>query len=890
MNYFRRSRLQFVAISFVFLFSIFSLKAQDTSRYSVKMAESIISRSSSGYGSWDYVTGTVLRGMEEVWRITGDETYYNYIKKTVDNVISSDGTISGYTLSDYNIDEIKEGCQLLLLYKQTGEEKYKTAAETLRLQLENHPRTTRGGFWHKQRYTNQMWLDGLYMGSPFYAEYSELFSDEAGLDDVVLQITEVDTHTYDESAKLHYHGWDEAKTQSWADPVTGCSESFWGRAIGWYAMAIVDVLDYLPQDHAGRDTVLGIFNRLAEGIALYQDADTLVWWQVVDRGRDENNYIESSASCMFTYALAKGVRLGYIDESYKQVAIDGFQGIIDNFITKNSDGTITLEQTCSSAGLSSDRDGSYEYYTQQAGYRSNDGKGLAPFMLAALEIEMMDSVYPPGNLYADSLDKDGVYLSWFDNSQNETGFVLEKSINGGSFEKIADLAADATRYTDTSLVSLASYVYRIMAVNAIDSSVYSNETSITVPNLSGVPGKATDPQPADEEAQVSLSTILQWEEGELSDSSRVYFGTTNPPPYILTTTGTSFDPDTIYYDSTYYWHIDPVNEYGVTSGDLWTFYARQTGKLVGYWNFSEESGSIIADSSGFANDGEWQNMDESNRVFGYRDQSLYFNGSDQYVEIPHDDVFNFSDGSFTICFYLKQPSSDISTNKEFRYVIKGSHTQSTSAGTSGNRYEIFSDADEGDFRFVIDDNSNKTALRYNVLSSVMTDDWVHIATVRDTDKDKLFLYIDGELIDSVADITGDISQDENLYFGYAPEKGAYLNGKLDEVRFYSYALDSNAIKAIMEAPINDVQVQDNLNDENIFHIFPNPATNTVTIDIEGGFQNASVELVDLCGKTILQKQLSSDNNQLDLGEIDKAVYLLKFEIGNKVIVQKLLVQ
>lgn len=360
--------------------------------WSVRMAESIMLRYPNGYGNWDYVTGTVLKGFEELWRRTGDPRYFDYIKKTVDNVVNTNGTIDNYRLSDYNIDEINEGRMLLLLYKETGEEKYKQAADILRSQLENHPRTSECGFWHKQRYPHQMWLDGLYMGCPFYAEYGKLFNEPEDFDDVVNQLTLMEIHARDSTTGLLYHGWDESRNQEWADPVTGRSPSFWGRAIGWYAMAIVDVLDYLPTDHTGRDSVIAILQRLADAVSDFQDDSTGVWWQVMDQGDREGNYLESSVSCMLVYALAKGVRLGYIDESYSTVAEKGYQGILKEFITENTDSTINLTRTCITAGLGNGRDGTYNYYVNETGIRSNDGKGVGPFITASIEIELMEGL------------------------------------------------------------------------------------------------------------------------------------------------------------------------------------------------------------------------------------------------------------------------------------------------------------------------------------------------------------------------------------------------------------------------------------------------------------------------------------------------------------------
>jgi unsaturated rhamnogalacturonyl hydrolase len=440
------------------------------------MAESIMSRSPEGITKWDYVSGTIFEGFEEVWRTTGDDKYYNYINKSVSGLVKTNGDITGYDVAEYNIDDVKEGTEILTIYKQINNPAYKLAAENIREQFYGHPRTNEGGFWHKKIYPWQMWLDGLYMGCPFYTEYGRLFNEPDIYDDVMHQITQMEKHARDSVTGLLYHGWDESRTQAWADPVTGRSPCFWGRAMGWYAMAIVDVLDFLPENHEYRDTIIGVFQRLAKAIADYQDPEKKVWWQVLDRGGDENNYTESSASCMFVYALAKAIRLCYIDQSYLQVVMDGYNGILNEFIEENQDGTINLTKTCSGAGLGGSpyRDGSYEYYTQVALYRKNDGKGMGPFMMASAELEMMDSLYPVALLMADSITSAGVFLGWSANPADADGILVERKSNE-IFEVIATIDPDINHYTDNSdLQPETIYTYRIRSYNSSDTSFASN--------------------------------------------------------------------------------------------------------------------------------------------------------------------------------------------------------------------------------------------------------------------------------------------------------------------------------------------------------------------------------------------------------------------------------
>jgi unsaturated rhamnogalacturonyl hydrolase len=233
-----------------------------------------------------------------------------------------------------------------------------------------------------------MWLDGIYMASPFYAEFAKTFGEPEGFDDAVHQITLIESHTRDAQTGLLYHGWDESKSQRWANPATGCSPCFWGRAVGWYVMAIVDVLDFLPQDHAGRDRIVEILTDTASALAAVQDKPTGLWYQVLDQGDRAGNYLEASASCMFVYALAKGVNKGYIGEKHLDVVKRGYKGILEHFVEVDEQGLVNLNLICSVAGLGGEpyRDGSFEYYVGEE-IVTNDYKGVGPFIMASIEIE-----------------------------------------------------------------------------------------------------------------------------------------------------------------------------------------------------------------------------------------------------------------------------------------------------------------------------------------------------------------------------------------------------------------------------------------------------------------------------------------------------------------------
>lgn len=337
---------------------------------------------------WNYENGCILTAFERMWHKTGDQRYLDYIKLNMDLFIGPDGSIATYRLEDYNVDQINQGKTLFLLLEQTGEQRYREALELLITQMKSHPRTSEGGLWHKKIYPYQMWLDGVYMTSPLLAQYAHVFGAPEWFDDVTHEILLMEKHARDPKTGLLYHGWDESKEQRWADKDTGCSPHFWGRAIGWYVMAVVDVLDFLPIDHPKRGLVIGLFYRLAEALVRVQDTDSGLWYQVLDKGTQEGNYLEASGSSMIVYALAKGARKGYLNESFRQAARQGFEGLLAHFVEKDTDGTLHLNHICSVAGLGGTpyRDGSYGYYISEP-VRRDDPKGFAPFIMACLEME-----------------------------------------------------------------------------------------------------------------------------------------------------------------------------------------------------------------------------------------------------------------------------------------------------------------------------------------------------------------------------------------------------------------------------------------------------------------------------------------------------------------------
>ncbi|NCU03850.1 MAG: glycoside hydrolase family 88 protein [Chitinophagaceae bacterium] len=365
-------------------------------RYSEKVAATVdkIWPDSLPIGSrtkWSYDMGVVLKGLESLWMRTGNVAYYNSIKNRMDYFVQNDGSIKGYELEEYNIDHVNNGKLVLMLYRITGAEKYKKAAMHLRDQLRTHPRTKEGGFWHKKIYTWQMWLDGLYMGAPFYAEYAMLFNEDTAFNDIANQFIWMENHARDPKTGLLYHAWDESKEQQWANKTTGTSPHFWARAMGWYADALVDALDYFPADHPKRKDLIGILNRLVNAIEKQQDPATGLWYDVMNYNGPgkEKNYFEASASSQFVYAVAKGVRKGYLPAAKLSIAKKGYDGIIKRFI-KEENGQTNLHGTVKVSGLGGKpyRDGSFAYYMSED-VIVNDAKGVGAFLLAAGEMEQL---------------------------------------------------------------------------------------------------------------------------------------------------------------------------------------------------------------------------------------------------------------------------------------------------------------------------------------------------------------------------------------------------------------------------------------------------------------------------------------------------------------------
>ncbi len=406
-----------IIISAVIIFLIQSIAAQ--TNYAIKLAETIMATYKDSmvvkkYAShleqdklipagqtaeqaqlsrpavWNYEMGVVLQGFEKLATFTSNNKYTGYAKNIIDHFITTEGEIRTYNVEEYNIDNIPAGRQLLHLYKNTKEEKYKTAATLLYKQLAWQPRNKIGGYWHKLKYPAQMWLDGLYMAQPFAVEYAVMFNDTEKFDDIINQFVWMEKYSRDTITGLLYHGWDESKLQKWANPKTGLSPEFWSRAMGWYMMAMVDVLDHLPANYKRRAELIAILNRLSTALVKFQDAKEGVWWQVTDKANQQLNYLESSSSAMFLYALSKAVNKKYIGINFKPAITKAFSGIIKKFVRVDGAGSVHYLQAVAGAGLGGIpyRDGSYSYYVNEP-KRDDDLKAIGPFIQACIEYELL---------------------------------------------------------------------------------------------------------------------------------------------------------------------------------------------------------------------------------------------------------------------------------------------------------------------------------------------------------------------------------------------------------------------------------------------------------------------------------------------------------------------
>ena len=351
---------------------------------------------------WSYVMGIEMEGMLDTYEAykEGNESILEYLKEYPQTMIDEKGNITGYKYEDFNLDNVRTAKFILRMHSIAPTKGTEKALKTLFKQLVNQPRTKEGVYWHKAIYANQVWLDGIFMGLPFYCNYAvqtmKPKKAEKYLNDAVDQMVKTDYRTYDEKTQLWKHAWDETHQQFWANKEDGKSQHCWARALGWYVMAMTECLDAMPENYARRQEVIDLLNKAMKSVVKYQDKKTGVWYDVLDVKSDKN-YLESTASSMFAYVLLKGYRKGYLSEEYLKAGVKAYNGILKQFIKVNADKTISLTRCCAVSGLGPGpgpyvkkpnykRDGSFEYYMSEP-IRDNDAKGVGPFIWASLEME-----------------------------------------------------------------------------------------------------------------------------------------------------------------------------------------------------------------------------------------------------------------------------------------------------------------------------------------------------------------------------------------------------------------------------------------------------------------------------------------------------------------------
>ncbi len=389
----RKIILKVLFVLIVIGYSCTDKKTQTPEKWSIKMADAVMQRHDSlafyngaHMAGWSYdiaLLGTAIDKLGDT-----DPKYSAYMKTFMDMLIDSAGNTPRYSMESYNLDLIRPATNILTLYNRTGEAKYLNTIPQFIEQLENQPRTASGGFWHKKKYTNQMWLDGIYMAEPFLAQYAKEFNEPQWFDTVAQQITLIYEKTRDPETGLLYHAWDESREQKWSNPETGQSPHFWSRAMGWYVMALVDVLEYFPENHPKRNEIIEILQNTCNALVKVRNPQNGVWYQVLDMAGKAGNYPEASGSAMYIYAFAKGAKNGWLDKKYIDLANAAFDDFLKTFVITDEDGLPGITNICGACGLGGDpyRDGSYEYYVSEKIIK-NDSKGVAPFILAAFELD-----------------------------------------------------------------------------------------------------------------------------------------------------------------------------------------------------------------------------------------------------------------------------------------------------------------------------------------------------------------------------------------------------------------------------------------------------------------------------------------------------------------------
>lgn len=343
--------------------------------------------------TWHYVESCILKAYLDSYLHSGNEEEYRFVKEFVDRLVDEDGNVEQIDISYYSIDQIRMTTILFSLYKKEHDPRYKKVIDLIYSQLATYPRTSSGSFWHKSNYPNQIWMDGLYMGQPFYVQYIKEFVEEKDYSDTFQQFRNTRKLLFDDKTQLYYHAYDESREMFWCDKESGLSPHVWARAVGWYVMALVDILEILEDEDVNTTELKELLQEAIDGMLRYQHSSGM-WYQVVEYSGYKDNYLESSGTAMFAYAILKAVRLRYLSEDYQKYGKIAFDGTIEQYITEE-DGEVLLGGICKSAGLGRHpelgiiRDGSYDYYTKGEPIVTNNGHGVAPFLMAYNEVKLI---------------------------------------------------------------------------------------------------------------------------------------------------------------------------------------------------------------------------------------------------------------------------------------------------------------------------------------------------------------------------------------------------------------------------------------------------------------------------------------------------------------------
>jgi len=329
-------------------------------------------------GDFHYHAGVFLSGMMKTYEICGGEEYFDYVKKWVDSVVVAPGIVNQYMKG--SLDDYMAAILLFPLYEKTWDKKYSQTLHMLMANIRNWVKNPYGGFYHKEWCPDQVWLDGLYMAGPLQALYGKTFKEKCFLDEAVRQAVIMYENIQDKETKLLYHAWDASKTAPWCDKETGLAPEVWGRALGWYVVAILDIMEHLDENSSEYKKLAEIEKEVLLAVLSYQGKENKLWYQVVNKADCDGNWPESSCSCLYVYAAAKAVRMGVIEKEYLEIALSGFEAIMKEFVRIDEEDNLILSGVCIGTGVL-DYNGYINRPTSE-----NDLHGMGAFLLMCSEI------------------------------------------------------------------------------------------------------------------------------------------------------------------------------------------------------------------------------------------------------------------------------------------------------------------------------------------------------------------------------------------------------------------------------------------------------------------------------------------------------------------------